>query len=445
MLDESPPALEAEAESISVNNFEHKVSGQSVAATEGDVADVKLCTCGFPQLDSAQPGCDEDRATFSAPIVVAGKSQTKQPQIGGVRNTITGTACQSLLGLETSPKPEVFDPSSFQGAGTLCHLNDINLIPKDILHVCLHDAGDLYAPYELEEILDLCGDASLEDVVNGKGRAGFDRHVWLDAWNSTGNSGSGDGGKQENPMTSTGLLQALRHPRFEGSVLLTPTRRLIYIRDLDPYSILALAASTARPQALALRTAFHKHITFQPSIGATLTSLGCPIFNLELHLPFFLLRKTSVYGSSPASNTHNRERIQRRFTNLSFPGVGNLASGELGLYCISEVQFSCVVIGSDERCWTAYQFVDSKIETSIAGQSENGLDTSQILGRQFGAHVRVCRPSDYMLHILEIRIAQVRREWEYIVRKLGIWINQHVCYNMTNILEFRKISGNTNN
>jgi hypothetical protein len=228
-------------------------------------------------------------------------------------------------------------------------------------------------------------------------------------------------------MTSTGLLQALRRPRFHGKVLPTATRRLIYISDLDPHSTLALAANTSRPQALALRNAFHKHITFQASIGVTLTSLRRPTFQLELHLPFFLLQKTSGHGSGSANKARNRERIQRRFTNLSFPGVSNLGSGELGLYGISEAQFSCVVIGSDERCWTAYQFVDSEIDKSIVGQLETGLNSDHILSRQFGANMRICRPRDYMLHILEIRIAQVRREWEYIVRKLDTWINQYVC------------------
>ena len=150
-----------------------------------------------------------------------------------------GTACRGLLEFETSWKPELLDPRSAQGTTTLCHLGDVSLITRDILYAFLHDSDDLY---ELEEVLDLCGDANLEDIVKGKGRAGDHRHVWIDERTNVGNSGSRGAGDQNNPLTSTGLLRILQHPP-------TADRRLIYIRGLDPSSILALAVSTPRPQA----------------------------------------------------------------------------------------------------------------------------------------------------------------------------------------------------
>jgi hypothetical protein len=434
LLNELPLAYETEVESASIDNLEHEASTQSVVATEGTLGEVDLGTCDVSQLNSVQPGCDEGRGTFISPISVVRNSQTKQPQVGGVKNKTVGALCPGLLEFETSWNPEVLDPRSSQGTTALCHLGDVSLITRDILYTFLHDSEDLY---ELEEVLDLCGDATLEDVVKGKGRAGDHRHVWIDEKTNTEDSGSRGTGDQNNPLTSTGLVQVLQH-------LPTAARRLIYISGLDPHSILALATSTPRPQALALRTAFHKHITFQASIGVTVPTSGCPTFQLELHLPFFQLRKTSGNRSESMSKAHKKEGIQRRFTDLSFPAAENLARGELGLYGISKVHFSCLIIGSDEKWWTAYQFVDYDIDEYIKGQSQNIMNFDQIPGTRFDGNMGIYRPCDYMLYVLGFRMAQVRREWAYIVRKLDTGINQYVCQNINHYPGTSETPENTN-
>jgi hypothetical protein len=152
--------------------------------------------------------------------------------------------------------------------------------------------GNKDPPLEAEVLEDFCRGTNLEDVKAGRGRAGIQRVVWIDERTSFPDlQGSGVARQHENPLTATGLLRALKKPRFGHEDLPDAARRLIYIADGDPACIQALAATVSTHQARVLRNAIYQYLKFQTLIAVKIPSAGFLNFQLDLHLPFFILSK----------------------------------------------------------------------------------------------------------------------------------------------------------
>ncbi|KAF2194232.1 hypothetical protein K469DRAFT_651442 [Zopfia rhizophila CBS 207.26] len=289
------------------------------------------------------------------------------------------------------------------------------------------DSGVTDSQYEMEVLEDFCRGISLEDIESGLNTAGSRRAVWID--DREGNlelEGSGNPRQYENPLTATGLFRALKTPRYNHKALPDVTRRLIYVTDLDPACIHALAATASWHQTPVLRNAIYKHLIFQTSIAVKVPSLGFLTFQLDLHLPFFLLRKCTPPGES-VGKTSTKPR--RQWTNLSFLKLDISKSQEQepkNTWGIIEAQISCVITGSDEWRWVGYSFVDAEIDGFLTDLFEEDLSFDQIACRALPTDMPIWRPRDYWLRVFEIRIEQVRKEWEYLIYKVELSVNQYV-------------------
>jgi hypothetical protein len=215
----------------------------------------------------------------------------------------------------------------------------------------------------------------LKDVVVGRGIAGQRGAAWLDdRRRNQGIEGNGDARPYRNPLTATGLFLALKTPRFNNDNLDDAERRLIYINDLDPACIYALIATANWHEAKVLRNAIYKHLTLQASISVKIPSAGFLSFQLELHLPFFLLR-TSKPPMEYVGQVNTKPR--RQWTDLSFLNMDTCQEQE-EVWGIHEAQISCVIAGYDEWRWVAYCFSDTEIDGFLADSSEDELRFDQI-------------------------------------------------------------------
>ena len=297
----------------------------------------------------------------------------------------------------------------------------------DDLGIFFMDSSDTASPCEVEVLEDFCRGIGLEDVESSIGTAGHQRVVWLDDRGSSPDlEGSGDARQYENPLTATGLWRALKRLRFDHEDLPDAARRLIYITNLDPACIHALAATASCHQTPVLRNAIYKHLAFQSSIAVKIPSAGFLTFQLDLHLPFFLLRKSAPPEESMGKvNT----KPKRRWTDLSFLKIDTSDSQDKEpkeVWGIHEAQASCVVTGSDDWRWVGYGFVDTEIDGFLADLSEDDLSFDQIAAGELEANIPIWRPRDYWLKVFEIRIEQVRKEWEYLIHKVELSVNQYV-------------------
>jgi hypothetical protein len=308
----------------------------------------------------------------------------------------------------------------------------------DDLELFCQDAEDTTGRFELEEWKNFCHGVTPSDVENGVGAAGKDRIVWLDDRTSGGKLDPTDGGQERkiaNPLTAQELRGALAEPRFDHKEKPNAARRLVYISDLSPGCIHALAGTASSHQTPVLRKAIHKYLSFETSIGFKTSSSGFPIFQLDLHLPLFMLKKETP----PEKTSGDRNFImapQRRWTDLSFldfpdSGTSNSkgrdqGSKEMEVWGLHEAQISCVVTGSDDFKWLAYGFVDAEIDGILAECDEDDLRFDPITSRQLEVHTPIWRPRDYWIKVFEIRIGGVRKEWDDLLHFLEKSVNTYV-------------------
>jgi hypothetical protein len=340
-----------------------------------------------------------------------------------------------------------FDNSWYSGFSTPQDPRDGNTLVDDkkkmnadgeFLDTFFRDSEKNASPCEVEVLADFCRGMSLKDVELCLGTAGYRRAVWLDDRENNPDLGeSGDARQYGNPLTASGLYQALKKLRFNEEKLPDAARRLIYITNLDPACIYALAATASWHQAPALRNAIYKHLAFQTSIAVNFPSDGFLTFQLDLHMPFFLLRKSLPPSDESVRKVNTKPR--RRWIDLSFLKIDTPDSPDKepkevwGMY---EAQISCVVTGPDDFQWVGYGFVDTEIdgdldepplnEPSLDELSKDSLNFDPISDGELDANIPISRPRDYWLKVFEIRIKQVGKEWDYFIYKLELSVNKYV-------------------
>ena len=293
------------------------------------------------------------------------------------------------------------------------------------------DSGDEDSPREFEVLIRFCRGTCLEDVISGKGEAGVLRVVWVDERTSSPEETKCEPARQhDNPLTATGLYRALDRARFGHEQLPDASRRLFYFSDLNPACIWALSATVSSHDAAGLRDAIYKYLEFQTSIAVQITSAGLLSFQLDFHLPFFILSR-----SPPPLEELGKVNIKprRRWTDLSFLNLDNLDSKAEGLatgeiWGIQDAQISFVIIGYDDWRWVGYGFVDSEVDGILAQATEQDLQFDQIAAGKLDSNLPFQKPRDYWIKILEIRILYVKRKWDYLVHKLELGVSQYVSY-----------------
>lgn len=294
---------------------------------------------------------------------------------------------------------------------------------EDDLGTFFVDCRDTATSLEIEVLEKFClGGASLEDVKKGKGYAGSHRSIWLDDRNGSPEAGAAVR-EYENPLTATGALRALEQPRFNHEKLPDASRRLIYVSDLSPACIQALAVTASSLHTRALRSAVHKHLGFQPSIAVRIPSTGFLTFELELHLPFFIFRK-----STPPDELHDKAKKMpdRGWTDASFLKLDIQPSEPNEVWSLQEAQISCVITGTDNWRWIGYGFVDAEVDGLLADSSDIDLTFDQIGAGEIDASFPIWGPRDYWIRVFEIRSTQVRKEYEYLLHKLECAVNKYV-------------------
>ncbi|PVH69933.1 hypothetical protein DL98DRAFT_149862 [Cadophora sp. DSE1049] len=306
--------------------------------------------------------------------------------------------------------------------------NQVNADGDD-LGKFLRDSEDTASQCELEVLNLFCREIGLKDVKEGGPVAGFQKNAWLDERASTPDlTDSGDARPNENPLTATGLFRALAKLRYGHEKLPDAARRLIYILDLSPSCVYALAATASWHQAPALRDAIYNHLAFQNSIAVKIPSAGFLTFQLDLHIPYLILSK-STRPEQPTGKANIKP--QRRWTDLSFlkldtevPSAQEQGMGEV--WSIQDAHFSCVVTGTDEWRWTGYGFADAESDGFLTDLSKDDLSFDQIAAKGIDAKKPICSPRDYWIKVFEIRIELVRKAWDYLIFKLEDAIRRYI-------------------
>jgi hypothetical protein len=178
-----------------------------------------------------------------------------------------------------------------------------------------------------------------------------------------------------------------------------------------------------------LRDAIYKNLTFQTSIEVNIPSAGFLNFQLDLHIPFFILEKCVPPKTSAGTI---KTKPARQWTDLSFlrlDGLESQAQDSAEVWGMQEAQISCVVTGTDDWRWVAYGFVDSEVDGLLDDCSEADLCFDQIARGELEARFPVRQPRNYWIRVFQIRLASIGKQWEHILYRLQRAIDTHVCHN----------------
>jgi hypothetical protein len=120
----------------------------------------------------------------------------------------------------------------------------------------------------------------------------------------------------------------------------------------------------------------------------------------------------------------------RQSWNLPFLS-GTVGMPSDSLYCLFEAQISVAVTGIDHSVWTAYGFIDTYFRSKESVDGYNQLKESMGWRDPFGAsqiaaNTSCWTPREYFFRVFEIRINEVRREWQVILDKVEGDFNQYV-------------------
>ncbi|KAK4176795.1 hypothetical protein QBC36DRAFT_300835 [Triangularia setosa] len=295
-----------------------------------------------------------------------------------------------------------------------------------IVRVFAEDVGDPSMRYICDEIESFCAPASFEALVSGQDEYA-NVVALLDERPPPTSEGSGIGNKRA-LLTPTQLFNILSSMQTLPLLIQTepksnsisPRRRLLYLTNLDPASSLAVISTASRNQALFLKEFIYKHITFQSGLDVKLQSSGSPCFQIAFHLPFFAWRRQSK--ASTDARLGGDGRPLRSSKNVSFLFNPSDKSDEAYVH---EVQMSCMIVGVDNRCWTAYGVFDtyhdggeSKHDVQVYESAEDEIPEDPLTGGRYASDRPIWTAREYFLRVLMCCISEAKEEWQNTGRNL---------------------------
>lgn len=155
------------------------------------------------------------------------------------------------------------------------------------------------------------------------------------------------------------------------------------------------------------------------------------MFQLSFHLPYYVWR-----SSRKACEDHRRDANAnplRQSRDVSFLKWDSSGSFDF-LY---EAQISCVIAGSDKSNYVGYCFVDTYFDAaeeakeSVLSYHEDSLVEEGMRADPFtfgvtNADDPIQEPREYFLMVFQVRLGQVKREWQQVVAKVQQSIREYV-------------------
>ncbi|KAK7456631.1 hypothetical protein Landi51_01907 [Colletotrichum acutatum] len=250
-------------------------------------------------------------------------------------------------------------------------------------------------------------------------------------------------------LSARQLLREATKERYEldyeqstvSSGFVEAERRLIYVVDLDSWSILALLGSSPESLYREVTECILNHLSAKSEIGVSFATEGPETFLLQLSLPFRALRTTAEPRTDDRRKKSNEEPLRssmditfmRRFTKIPIEATS--------FDVIYSSHTSAIVTGSDQHRWTGVAFLESWYEDALddephpdmvaryGNDKEDGLDSDPLWRGKSDVMRSSWEPRSYFIRILQIRLNQINGEWEslyfHVHKAIAAAVGQH--------------------
>jgi hypothetical protein len=89
-------------------------------------------------------------------------------------------------------------------------------------------------------------------------------------------------------------------------------------------------------------------------------------------------------------------------------------------------QFSCLIVGQDDFRWVTYAFVDSDLDDEDSDEEGSEYLEDPICAAPVDANRPFWRAREYFLQVFELRVMQIQRKWQSVIREVERSIGQYV-------------------
>ncbi|KZL83147.1 hypothetical protein CI238_06517 [Colletotrichum incanum] len=230
-------------------------------------------------------------------------------------------------------------------------------------------------------------------------------------------------------MLLTQLLKDRYGAVADESGVVDAERRLLYITNLDRWTILALIGSAPESLARLLGNFMLKYFGSRSSVGVSFSTDGPETFSLEFSFPLRVWRSTKNLVKDARTRNSDGEPLR---SSRDMSKIRKLAGIQQDLDMVSGIyggHISCIVTGYDQWRWTGIlvldtwfeQFFDNPTPDAVA-RYQNDLDDGMLWdplsrGRDEAAKTSWF-PRSFFIRIMEVRLTQVKHEWEGTIEEL---------------------------
>ncbi|KAH8693435.1 hypothetical protein GQ44DRAFT_733889 [Phaeosphaeriaceae sp. PMI808] len=226
----------------------------------------------------------------------------------------------------------------------------------------------------------------------------------------------------KNPLSALTLFSHLDpKKRFGHKNLPDADRRLIYVQDITPPFVYALAETATFHQVPALKRALSNHLSRRPRLGVDMRIKGYDTFEMDFHLPFFALRKRKAEPWYPEEDVYVKPH--RECEDISFLISNESTKPDKNILYIHKPHFAFTICGVSDCRWVAYAFVDTDFDPNKAVHNFN-FDYNTINEDQIAADGGVnanhpfFNPQEYFLFIVSTRLRQAVDEWKRLIGEI---------------------------
>ncbi|KPM35948.1 hypothetical protein AK830_g10606 [Neonectria ditissima] len=310
---------------------------------------------------------------------------------------------------------------------------------------------------EVELVRAFCPETSLEELQSSKSCVTSENVALLDDRTNDGTTSISRG--YLGPLNARNLYLELQKERFpaeddrsgenpggnapqakEQAPKLNADRRLVFITDLNRWTMMALISTVSKSQAGALRDSFYRHMAFESFIGLVTPHTGFPTFQLAFDLPFFALRTAPRHRRPFDPREMEDTGTLRRVTDLTFLSRRPKGSAPLAeVDCLCEAQTTVLITGLDPWRWVAYCFVDTYFDPEDTRESVDDYHTDVVtdgdgicfqpdplVAAELDANLPILCPREYFLFVLRRRLQDVTYEWHSLTRKMRRRIDAYI-------------------
>ncbi|KAK1482880.1 hypothetical protein CABS01_02616 [Colletotrichum abscissum] len=289
-------------------------------------------------------------------------------------------------------------------------LDDLqNIGAEDLWSIFFESSASTYSR-KIEALRNFCRTATLESLERDVSKVSKVSTIWLDQreHHSLGNRST------PGALTAGELFKQLKLKRFGERGYVDADRRIIFVQNLDPSSVLCLATTCSRTERDGLGNVIYRHMMFRPHFGVTLRSSALQTFDLEFHIPMVALR--SYAGKAQCSGSPIEEAHQSTDVSFLFPVKHGSSTSGISQF-LHQSQVSLLVTGFDENRWTAFCFVHSPSEDQEDSipridDSDEELLTDPVSCGKLPVGMP-WDPREYFLAVLRVRLKHLAREWDH--------------------------------